>query len=171
MPKNRDYTGLVRTPPSMAWLIRQRAVLQGRLDKLNRQLETLPKEILLLQEQLNALDAVFPLHEIAVEPTKIKGTRAKKKALLPYGQMTKGVLKALKEAPQGQLYTTEIAAAIARQHGLTLNAKLYPQLNRAVLKRLEALHRQGYVERLHSTELGNNEVGSWRLIGIDQKAA
>ena len=155
----------------MAWLIRQRAVLQGKLDKLNRQLETLPKEILLLQEQLNALDAVFPLHEIAVEPTKIKGKRAKKKALLPYGQMTKGVLKALKEAPQGQLYTTEIAAAIARNYGLALKAPLTSELKRAVVKRLEALHRQGYVERLHSIECGNNAVGSWRLIDVDQKAA
>lgn len=35
MPKNHPYTGLLRTPPSMAWLIRERASLKGQIERLD----------------------------------------------------------------------------------------------------------------------------------------
>jgi len=42
MPKNRDYTGLERTPSSMAWLIAQRAKLRGQLDRCSTQRSSPP---------------------------------------------------------------------------------------------------------------------------------
>ena len=68
MPKNRDYTGLVRTPPSMAWLIAQRARLRGQLDRYRRQQQALPDKIQRLELELACLDAVIPLHEVRVDP-------------------------------------------------------------------------------------------------------
>lgn len=66
MPKFRDYTGLERTPSSMAWLIRERAKLKGMIERRQKQLQELPREILELQTVLDALDRVIPLHEVKV---------------------------------------------------------------------------------------------------------
>jgi hypothetical protein len=66
MRKNRDYTGLVRTPASMDWLLRERAQLQGRMDACRRQIEELPLRLVKLQSQIDALDNVFSLHTVQV---------------------------------------------------------------------------------------------------------
>ena len=71
--KNRDYTGLVRTPSSMAWLIAQRARVKGQLDRLRRQQGTLPERIQTAEAELASLDAVIPLHEVNVDPSVIAG--------------------------------------------------------------------------------------------------
>ena len=63
MPSNRDYTGLIRTPSSMAWLIGQRAGVKGQLDRLRRLEGTLPERIKTAEAELASLDAVIPLHE------------------------------------------------------------------------------------------------------------
>lgn len=73
MPRNRDYTGLVRTPSSMAWLIRKRSLLKGQIDRLSKMQTDIPDKIKTLQNELDALDAVIPLHEVPVDPTVIKG--------------------------------------------------------------------------------------------------
>ena len=55
MPKNRDYTGLLRTPPSLAWLIREKARVRGRLERLEKALSALPAEIAQVQAEIAAL--------------------------------------------------------------------------------------------------------------------
>lgn len=56
MPRNRDHTGLVQTPPSMAWLIRRKATLRVQLGRVDRQLtEELPRKRLELAQALAAL--------------------------------------------------------------------------------------------------------------------
>lgn len=99
MAKNRDYTGLVRTPPSMAWLIRKRSILQGELDRAKKDLDRLPRTICELEQKLVALDQhVFPMHEVRVDPKSIKGTREIGKSVLPFGVMTKNILACLRLA-------------------------------------------------------------------------
>jgi hypothetical protein len=75
MPKNRDYTGFLRTPSSMAWLIRERATARGVLDRLQKLEKNLPEQIKAAQAKIDALDSVIPLHDVPVDPTAIKGTR------------------------------------------------------------------------------------------------
>lgn len=75
MPKNRDYTGLERTPSSMAWLIGQRAKLRGQLDRYRAQEAALPEKIRILEYELASLDAVIPLHAVKVDASAIIGKR------------------------------------------------------------------------------------------------
>jgi hypothetical protein len=97
MPKNRDYTGLAVTPSSMAWLIRQRSVLKGRIDRQRKLLDDIPRLLVELQRQLDAIDAVLPLHEVKVDPLQIVGRRPKSAPLLPFGVLSKGILKYLRQ--------------------------------------------------------------------------
>ncbi|MFN8985219.1 MAG: hypothetical protein ACK5VR_02730, partial [Burkholderiales bacterium] len=68
-----------RVPPSLSWLAKQRARVSGELKRLEAQLEGLLNEqvqarqhhesvIESLESDLRALDAVFALHEIQVNP-------------------------------------------------------------------------------------------------------
>ena len=76
MPKNnREYTGLDRTPPSMAWLLRKRSILKGELDAIDMALEALPRQRVEKAQQLAALDATIQMHEVQVEPSIVRGTR------------------------------------------------------------------------------------------------
>jgi len=59
----------------MAWLIGQRSRIQGRIDRWKGQLDGLPEKIKAAKAELAALDAVVPLHEVQVDPQKIKGRR------------------------------------------------------------------------------------------------
>ena len=95
--KNRDYTGLERTPSSMAWLIAQRARIKGRLDRLRRQEGALPERIKTAEAELASLDAVIPLHEVKVDPNVIKGRQPQRPKAAPHGSLTKFLLKRLHE--------------------------------------------------------------------------
>lgn len=117
--KNRDDTGLLRTLPSMAWLIRERAKLKGKIEAIQRKMEALPREMLELQTLLESLDRTFPLHEVQVEPKGIHGKQPKKPSVGPYGALTKHVLRQLREAG-GPVYTAEIALSFARAHSIQL---------------------------------------------------
>lgn len=90
MPKNRDYTGLDRSPSSLTWLIRRRAELRGAIDYIDKQLESLPQQRREHVKSLKALDQVFPLHEVKVEPKKITGIQPRRPALFPHGALTRG---------------------------------------------------------------------------------
>jgi hypothetical protein len=105
MPSNRDYTGLERTPSSMAWLIGKRARIKGQLDRLRRIQSTLPDQIAELESALKALDAVIPLHEVKVDPQVIKGCAPKGPAIAASGELTRFLLRVLREAKGEPLYT------------------------------------------------------------------
>jgi hypothetical protein len=60
MPKNLDYTGLVRTPRFLTWRIRARSVLKDRLERRKKDLAALPKIMCEMGARLAALDQVFP---------------------------------------------------------------------------------------------------------------
>lgn len=92
MPKNRDYTGLVRTPSSIAWLIKKRPVIKGQIDRLSKMQADIPDKIKALQEELDALDAVIPLHKVPVDPKAIKGRKPKGPALARRGELTRFLL-------------------------------------------------------------------------------
>lgn len=165
MAKNRDYTGLVRTPSSMAWLIKERARIKGRIDRLEKLAAEIPLELEALSQKLRSIDAVFPLHEVKVKPSTIKGKRAFKPRMLPHGALTKSIFDCLREsAERGPLFTTEIAFYVARSHNLDINAIGRVELVQRVSYRLKALANEGHVARHHDTSLpGNQEEGRWSL--------
>ncbi|WP_432731179.1 hypothetical protein [Variovorax sp. W6] len=165
MKKNRDYTGLERTPSSMAWLIRVRQVHKGRLDKLLKLQNELPELIAKTEEELAAIDAVIPFHEVKVDPTVIVGRRPKKKSLAPRGQMTKQIIRCLKAANGKPVHTPEIAHFFAREVGLDLHQMRVRELVIRVRTRLKALCALGIVRRHHPQ--GRAEMGNWSLV-MDQ---
>lgn len=163
MPKFRDYTGLERTPPSMAWLIRERAKVKGMIEWRQKRLEQLPREILELQSKLDALDQVIPLHEVKVDPKVIKGTRRKRKALVPHGMVTRVIYRVLREANGQPRFTSEIALELLREAGMPITHDNKVAATDRVSHRLRALVKGGTVTRHHSTELGYCEDGAWSL--------
>jgi len=162
MPKYRTYTGLIRTPPSLAWLIRQRAALKGRIDKIQRALDALPRELVELQQRLAALDAVIPLHEVQIDPTRIRGSAPRGPALLPPGVLTREILRFLREAQGEPRYTSEIAMYVARQAGLGMAKVRKPDLIGRVGDRLKKLRASGLLTSQHD-QAGNRE-GMWQLV-------
>lgn len=163
MPKYRQYTNLERTPPSMAWLIRERAKLKGMIERRQKQIKDLPREIVALQSNLDALDAVIPLHEVKVDPKVIKGKREYTKALGPYGLMTKVIYRVLKEAKGQPRFSTEIALEFVREAGLPMTHDTKVLATSSVRRRLKNMANEGLVIRHHSTEVGSRNEGYWSL--------
>lgn len=164
MATNRDYTGLVRTPSSMAWLIRERARIKGRIEHLQKLADEIPLELAELSHRLQSLDAVFPLHEVEVDPSVIKGVKKYAKKILPHGSITSGIYECLREnLGNGPLYTSEISLFIARTNNLDIGSvgKIY--LIRRVSRRLQTLAAQGEIVRHHATLSGSNDEGRWSL--------
>lgn len=165
MKKNRDYTGLERTPSSMAWLIRVRQVRKGQLDKFLALQARLPEQIALAQQELAAIDAVIPFHEVKVDPDAIAGRQPRRKAMAPYGQLTRQIIRCLKAASGRPVLTPEIAYYVAREAGVDLNQMRPSDLMTRVRDRLRAMCRLGIVHRHHPRE--TEDVGTWSL-AIDQ---
>jgi hypothetical protein len=166
MPKNREYTGLMRTPPSMAWLIRQRAWLKGQIDQCEKQLGELPRRIVDLQQQLAALDAVIPRQEVKVDPKIIRGTKPKGPEMFPYGVASKSILRALREANGKPMFTLELAVQLLSDTGTSPGDVRMPKVMDLVRTRLGVFASNGLV-LAHRT--GNNrDHVAWSLIQDDE---
>lgn len=160
--KNRDYTGLVRTPSSMAWLIAQRARVKGRLDRLQRQQGAPPELIRAAEAELASLDALILLHEVKVDPSVIRGRRAKRPAAAAHGAMTKCLLEQLRLAAGKPICTSALSLQFARQHAVDFSVLSQAELMDRVSMRLLALTDQGRVRRKHDT--ATKDLGSWSLV-------
>lgn len=160
--KNRDYTGLERTPSSMAWLIGQRARVKGQLDRLRRLEGTLPERIEKFVAELAALDAVIPRHEVKVDPQVIKGQQSYRPRAAPHGVMTKSILKQLRLAAGKPVYTAEITLKFARDNPGSLSILTHAELTDRVRKRLATLTKEGTVRRHHPAR--TREQGLWSLV-------
>lgn len=113
MPKNRDYTGLKRTPSSMARLISQRSILRGKLEKLKALQASLPERIQSLEADLASIDAAIPLHEVKVDPTVIRRRRPHRPPIADYGVMNRTLLQRLRKANGRPPFTNELAMEVA----------------------------------------------------------
>lgn len=162
MPKNRDYTGLVRTPSSMVWLIAQRGRLRGQLDRYRRQQQALPEKIQRLELELACLDAVIPLHEVQVDPQVIVGVRPRRAPVAAYGELTRCLLRTLREAENKPVTTIELALRFSRQHLDDATQVSHAELMDRVGRRLRTLMAQGVVRRCHPAATTGH--GSWTLV-------
>ncbi len=160
---NRSYTGLVRTPSSMAWLIRHRAVVQGKLDRRLLLQKRLPEEIKALKKQLQSLDHVIPLHEVHVDPKAILGRRPRKKNLVPYGSMQAGIVTYLKSNRGRWVSTAAIAAYLVEP--LQIDLTVHTMSRVAVVSRdaLKRLRTMGWIKSKPSEANPQRNVWSWAL--------
>jgi len=151
-----------------------RPCLKGKIDRIDKQLEALPRERVEVMQALASLDAVFLLHEVRVEPKVIVGVRTHKPALTAHGVMTKAILTCLREAGGTPQFTREIAFYVARVADLDIAAKddqlhLFGRIRR----RLQKLRADGLVESVHIHGRGITDEGRWVLASVlpDRKAA
>lgn len=138
-------------------------MLKGQLDKCRKQLDALPRQIVELEAKLAALDDVFPLHEVKVDPTVVKGRRPQRDRLLPYGTLTKSILRSLKSASGKPLRTSTIAAHVTVDADLELTKENRVYVASRVARRLKAMAKIGVVQRHHNTAIGENGEGVWSL--------
>jgi len=128
----------------MAWLIGERARIKGRIDRLQLLAERIPLELETLSQQLRSLDAVFPLHEVKVDPSVIRGKKKYAQKLLPHGAMTRGIYDCLRENSEcGPVYSTEVMHFIARTNNLDIKAIGRERLLGQIAKRLGAMAKKG----------------------------
>jgi hypothetical protein len=165
--KNRDYTGLIRTPSSMAWLIGHRAKLKGQLDRIRRLEKTLPGAAKKIKAEMAAIDAVIPLHRVKVDPQAIKGVRPRGPRIAAHGVMTKSLLSQMRVADGKPLYTTELALQFARENCIDTATVSHASLMDRVKKQLGALVDKGLVQRHHAH--CTRGMGSWSLAEDDDE--
>lgn len=157
--KNRDLTGLERTPSSMAWLIKKKAILLGKIEKGEKLLRELPDQIAAMKAEASALDIVIPMHEVIIDPHAIKGRRPKSKPVLPYGVVTRGIYERLRLADGAPITSLEIAIHIANEQGIPVTRA--SSIRITVKKRLQAMAAENKVIRNHETK--TRDYGVWSL--------
>ncbi len=143
----------------MAWLIRQRAVAKGKLNKLTNARSKLDDKIADLEKALTALDAVILLHEVPIDPLAIKGIQNREKRLYDYGVMTKGILECLKKANGVPINSAEIAVYVANFAGVPISATDHAVA--CISRRLNGMVHAGTVVRFHG--LVTKDFGMWSL--------
>lgn len=176
--KTNRYTGSLthlvnelmtyRTPAALAWLIRQRATLQGEILKIEKELtrftDAKQAEIQELKAKLAALDQTFGLHDIKVDPEEIPPVcRHDPEGRIPlnHGQLTRLILSCLREAKGEPRSTVEIADYLLARIDLIVPAEMMPEFRLKIKRRLGNLMRAQKVRRLHDPK--SNEAGVWML--------
>lgn len=171
MASNRDYTGLQRTPSSMAWLIRRRSIAKGQMDRLTRDLDRLPAAIALFEAEIAHLDAIIPLHEVVVDPQEIKGKRPFRPRLAAPGVMAKAILECLRLAKGRPVYKTEVAMHFIRRANLNIDEVGRSYVLRRVQQRMKAMCAAGQICKHHPSEVGFNGEGMWTLPPDDEPSS
>lgn len=161
----REYTGLVRTPSSMAWLIKKRASLQGRIEHKLETREKLKSEIRELRKQLKAIDEVIRQHEVTVDPEAVRGRRPRRDSLVPHGQLGRFLLEKLREAAGNPRSTTDLAIAFMKSTNLEVTMFALRDARNRVRARLKGLVQDGIVVPLHGRDdRGVYTEGYWTMV-------
>lgn len=164
----REYTGLERTPSSMAWLLKQRASIRGRIEHKTEQRATLQAEINVLRQRLSAVDRVIRQHEVLVDPEEVHGRRSKRKSLVGYGHMGRFVLEQFREADGQALSTTEIAIRFLKSIGQEVTMLNLKDARKRMADRLRDMATAGDLEPRHQPdERGVFKEGLWALRTTD----
>jgi hypothetical protein len=130
------------------------------MDKLQAVLTDAPGQLVRYQAELDALDAVIPLHEVVVDPSVIKGKRPKNPNMLPWGNTKRHILNLTREENR-PLFSDEIALHVARMEKIDFEAIPRKQFFRRIGKTLNNLFATGVLVRHHP--LQTKDAGLWSL--------
>jgi len=146
-----EYSGVQLTPTELSWLIPQRRRIHGDLLQAEKDLrelpavlKELPARITELRNQLAAVDKTMALHELKVDPTKIRPVRTREARLVPYGHLARTMLNHLRDA-DGPQSTTEVTVGVAKAHGIPLNRGSQNPVRRTVISGLNSLRSRNLV--------------------------
>lgn len=182
---------LIRTPPSLKWLIDKRARLLGEINKLekshDKMLEDAKKQIITaenslehakrklafaesavpmmiesMRNDLQAVDNTLGLHEIQINPDIIPPIRTQdSERHSDHGAMTRAIFERLKLAGGQSVSTFEFTDYVAIAIGLDLTENNYQEFRKKLSWRLKNLCTEGKIRRLHQAK--GAIVGRWAL--------
>lgn len=170
----------IRTPSSLAWLLKKRARLSGEIIKIeaaeevrlrevgvrlealdaqranvvlmsNQVARSCEQHLAALRRDLEATDQVLRLHEVQIDPDLIAPIQTHiQRAATDYGEMTRLILACLKHGKNRPQSTTQVTNFLINAIGSTGHAIDYSDFRYRVRKRLQRLTREGQVKRHHS---------------------
>ncbi len=118
-----------------------------------------------LQSDLRAVDAVFALHEIHVNPENIAPVRPKTaRKVVPWGEITRCIYRYLASLNGAEASTREVAVYIAICNDVDVLSPAFRQLRIATRKRLRRLTLEKRVQRIHCPS--SNSEGRWAAMEV-----
>lgn len=142
------------------------ATLKARLDRIRALGE---RHVALLNNSLSAIDQTIEQHPVLVDVDAIGpiNTQERHRALA-YGELTRLILRALREADGESVTTSEVALFVEMEGKLQVDKADRRYFHRSVRKRLRKLHLGGRVCRV---EVGRNCLESrWRAVATPQRS-
>ncbi|MCF8205477.1 hypothetical protein [Roseateles puraquae] len=168
---------MVRIPAALKWLITHRGRLLGEIKKvkkrqaareaqieaaisaIDKRRQTLEKRLSIIRSRtplliqgiesdMAAIDRAISQHRIMVDADSISAIKSQERAYyLQPGQMTRLILKALREANGEELTTNEIAVFVMTESKLQIPGGEFYEFKLAVRKRMRAMHAAGLLRR------------------------
>jgi hypothetical protein len=163
-----EISGVSHTPHALSWLIKQHKRVSGDilrvekdLKKLPRVLAELPARLDELRKQLAAVEKMMAMHELKIDPAKIRPAARRRERLVPFGHLARTMINHLKDAG-GPQSTTEVSVAVAKAHNIPLTRSSQHQVRRSVISGLNSLRQRGLVVDV-TIEDANGEK-AWSLL-------
>lgn len=170
---------MVKIPSALKWMLTRRARLMGEQERLATRLPGLvariEKELVLAERRLRsckkrlaiakihgparlkaldadlaAIDASIRLYGIDVDPARLSPIKGQYKGwAMDYGQMTRLILRTLREVDGAELTTTEIALVLSVESGMVLADDEFQSFRLCVRRRMRRLAAVGAIRRIH----------------------
>ena len=160
---NRKYTGLLRTPSSMAWLIKQRASTVGDIERKNRRINTLRSQRDELTALLKHIDGVIRQHEVELDPERVEPRPPKRQTHGAYGDMGRFVMDCLRKANGQPTSTTHLAIGYIEHLKMEVTMLLLKDIRKRMHWRMKDMARDGKVEPQHIIDGKRVLEGRWVL--------
>ena len=168
MATNREYTGLVLTPSSMAFLIRSYAAILGKIKHKTKRIKCHREELRELKKQLDAVAVVIALHEVTLNPEVIRPVRPTRARIGPHGEMARFLITALKEADGNPVSTTQLAFRFLMHLDMEVTMFVLKDLRSRVAWRLKDMAKEGRVVARHVPNERKQIIeGYWSFPQVD----
>ena len=170
---------MVKIPSALKWMLTRRARLMGERERLAAQLPQLvsaigketaqaerrldsckrrlamaelhgPGRLQALNAEIATMDAAIAIYGIDIDPDRLSPIRSQYRGRsMDYGQMTRLILRALKECDGAELTTTEIALILSVESGVALADNEFQGFRLRVRSRMRKLAAVGAIRRIH----------------------
>ncbi|MBI3775439.1 MAG: hypothetical protein HY273_07785 [Gammaproteobacteria bacterium] len=163
-----------RIPPSLKWLVKKRAYLGGELQRAQAAYPDLllaqekardqhAATIQALEHDVQAVDRILTLHEIAVNAERIQPVQPHINArTTTYGGMTRCILKYLAGLNGKSAPTREVAICVALSSGVEVDSSRFVELRLNVRHQLKHLANQNRIRRIHNAR--ESGEGQWAAL-------
>jgi len=157
---------MIRTPPSLKWLVRRRARVKGLIESSERELPRLLKvqgRLSGLKADLEALDRILLTHEIPIVGSTIPAIwpkwdlKIRMRQWFAHGELTRSLLKLLADCESGRMTTEQLAQGLLLKVCLehpdqALDGNMVRRFRDLVHRRLMGMRRAGSVASLWSAQ-------------------